>query len=433
MDQYLLPGYFNVISATISQYGNPVTQDITLLITKIVIEESIENDSVRGYISIIDAVSLLEKLPLRGEERLILEIEDITKQKKIFDFYVYKVDGISAKNTNDSLSYNMHFVSYMRWNAGRRRIIASYGRSIRETAVQIFDEYYKPKTEPYTKPFNTDATEGNFQCIIPNYTPVQAITFLASRAYNSFSPSCSFRFFENSEAFYFVPDEYLIADAIVKDNIKEFTFLPALDKSGMDIETQLKNLIELTNTDRINTLKDMYSGAYQNNPIVIDFVNKTVSDNRYSYQQSKNEFLSVTQKTTGIDDLHSDDYIDYMFTEENERRFLIFKDYQSQGDPSSTIRDEQFLPKIISRRIAYRHMLYRNTVFAKAYGRLDLKAGDIIKLKVKEFSVGGDATGGDSQLAGNYILHDCTHTFTVGPDIYETSMMLTKYDWSKDE
>lgn len=427
MDQYLLPGYYKLIEATIFQYGGRVPVDISPLVHKIVIEESIENDSVRGYLSVIDAVSLLEKLPLRGEERLTIEVEDILKQKKIFDFYVYKIDNLSAKNTNDSLSYNMHFVSYMRWNAGRRRIIAPYSRSIRDTAEQIFNEYYKPNT----KPFLTDATEGNFQCIIPNYTPVQALQFLASRAYNKSSPSCSFRFFENSDNFYFVPDEYLVADAVAKDNIKEFTFLPVIDKSGADLESQLRNLTELKNTDRINTVKDLYSGAYQNNPIVLDFVNRTVTNNRYSYKENKNEFISLNRSSKQIEDPHTDSFVDYTFTEENERRFLIFKDYQSLGDLPSSIKSEQFLPEIISRRTAYRHMLYKNTVYAKTYGRLDLKAGDVIKLMVKEFSSTGDETGGDSQLSGNYILHDCTHTFDK--DLYETSMMLAKFDWSKDE
>ncbi len=431
MDQYLLPGYYKLIDVSIFQYGANTPMDISALVHKIVIEESIENDSVRGYLSVIDAVSLLEKLPLRGEERLIIEVEDILKQRKIFDFYVYKIDNISAKNTNDSLSYNMHFVSYMRWNAGRNKIISSYSRSIRDTAEKIFFEYYKPNSEPYTKPFKTDSTEGEFRCVIPNYTPVQALKFLASRAYNNLSPSCSFRFFENSENFYFVSDEYLIADAIATNNIKEFTFLPAVDKSGADIEAQLRNLTTLTNTDRINTLKDMQSGAYQSNPIVIDFVNKTVTDNRYSYQESKSEFVKLNQNAKEVKDLHNNAFIDYMFTEENERRFLIYKDYQSLGDLPSSIRSEQFLPKIISRRIAYRHLLYRNTVYATTYGRLDLKAGDIIKLVVKEFSMTGDQSGGESQLSGNYILHDCTHTFDK--DLYETTMMLTKFDWSNDE
>lgn len=427
MDQYLLPGYYRLISASVTQYGSRNLTEISGIIHKTVIEESIENDSIRGYVSIIDAVGLLENLPLRGEERLTIELEDILKQKKIFDLYVYKVDNITAKNTNDALSYDMHFVSYMRWNAGRHRIIAPFSRSIRDTAEQIFKTYYSP----FTKPFKTDVTDGNFECVIPNYTPIQAMKFLASRAYNSASPSCSFRFFENSENFYFVPDEYLIADAITNDNIKEFTFLPSVEKTGYELEAQLRNLIELRNTDRINTVKDLYSGAYKSNPIVIDFVNRTVTDNRYSYQKSKNEFVSLNTKSKVIEDQHSDNFIDYTFTDENERRFLIYKDYQSLGDLPSSIKSEQFLPKIISRRLAYRHMLYRNTVYAKAYGRLDLKAGDIIKLDVTEFSPNNDNIEMNSQLSGNYILHDCTHIFDK--ETYETSMMLTKFDWSKNE
>lgn len=426
-DQYLLPGYYKLIAASITQYGSRSATDISGIVHKIIIEESIENDSMRGLLSVIDAVGLLEKLPLRGEERLSIEIEDILKQKKIYDLYVYKVDNVTAKNTNDALSYDMHFVSYMRWNAGRSKIIAPFSRSIKDTVEQIFKTYYSP----FTKKLFADSTDGNFECVIPNYTPVQAIKFLASRAYNNISPSCSFRFFENSEAFYFVPDEFLIADAIANDNIKEFTFLPAVDKTGVDLEAQLRNLIELKNTDKINTLNDLYSGAYKNNPIVIDFVNRTVTDNRYSYQESKNEFLKGNVKTNVIDDVHSDGFIDYTFTDENERRFLVFKDYQSLGDLPSSIKSEQYLPKIISRRLAYRHMLYRNTVYAKAYGRLDLKAGDIIKLVVTEFSSSSDGGETESQLSGNYILHDCTHIFDK--ETYETSMMLTKYDWSKNE
>jgi hypothetical protein len=394
---------------------------------KIIIEESIENDSMRGHLSVIDAVGLLEKLPLRGEERLTIEVEDILKQKKIYDLYVYKVDNVTAKNTNDSLSYDMHFVSYMRWNAGRSKIIAPFSRSIKDTAEQIFKTYYTP----FTKKLFADSTDGNFECVIPNYTPIQAMKFLASRAYNNISPSCSFRFFENSEAFYFVPDEYLIADAIANDNIKEFTFLPAIDKTGVDLEAQLRNLIELKNTDRINTVNDLYSGAYKSNPIVIDFVNRTVTDNRYTYLDNKNEFAKGNVKSKIVEDLHTDEYMNYTFTDENERRFLIYKDYQSLGDLPSSIKSEQFLPKIISRKLAYRHMLYRNTVYAKAYGRLDLKAGDIIKLVVTEFSASNDGVETESQLSGNYILHDCTHVFDK--ETYETSMMLTKYDWSKNE
>jgi hypothetical protein len=431
--EFLLPGYYKLIAAYITPYGSTEQADISAIIHKIVIEESMENDSIRGYISVADGVGLLEKLPLRGEERLFIEVEDILKNKKIFDLFVYKVENVITKEANDILFYDMVFVSYMRWNAGTRKIIESFDRSIRETAEQIFKNYYLP----FTKEFKTEKTEGSFACVIPNYTPPQALRFLANRAYSNLSPSCSFRFFENSEAFYFVPDEWLIAEAIRTNNVKEFTYIPysnpmdistTNNRASFDIEAQLRNLIELNNTDRINTIADISSGAYRNNPIVIDFVNKTVTDNRYSYEDSKTEFASLNAGNKKVEDTHSDNFINRIFTDENEKRFLVFKDYQSEGDLPTTIRSYQYLPKIISRRTTYRYLLYRNTIYVKAHGRLDLKAGDVVKLRIPEITPGENKE--DSKLAGNYLVHDCTHTFDK--EVYEVSMMLTKFDWRED-
>lgn len=434
-EEFLLPGYYKLISATISPYGTTANIDIEGLIHKIVIEESMGNDSIRGYISIADGVGLLESVPLRGEERLRIEVEDILKQKKIFDLFVYKVQNVVTKESNDILFYDMVFTSYMRWNAGTKKIIESFDRSIRETAEQIFKKYYSP----FTKELKTDSTDGNFYCVIPNYTVPQAMNFLASRAYNSNSPSCSFRFFENSEAFYFVSDEWLVKDAIENDNVKEFTYIQydlplqmnnISGKSSYDLEGQLRNLIELKNTDRIDTIADLKSGAYKNNPIVIDFVNKTVTDNRHSYEDSKVKFLSINDNDKNIEDVHSDNFINFTFTDENERRFLIFKDYQSLGDLPTTIRSEQFLPEIVSRRTTYRYMLYRNTVYAKAHGRLDIKAGDVIKLKIPVINAMENKSEFNSKLSGNYLVHDCTHTFDK--DVYGLSLTLVKFDWRED-
>lgn len=430
---FLLPGYYKLLSAKVSPYGTRAELDIAGIIHKIVIEESIENDCIRGYISVADGVGLLERLPLRGEERLSIEVEDIVKNKKLFDLFVYKVENVTTKETNDVILYDMVFVSYPRWNAGKIKLIKSFDGLISNTAKEIFDTSYIPNT----KPLNIEETDSDFYCVIPNFTPPQALKFLANRAYTSTSPSCSFRFFENSEGFYFVPDEWLIAEAIRTDNIKEFTYIPysnpmelskTSDKSNYDLEAQLRNLIELNNTDRINTVADMTSGAYKNNPIVIDFVNKTVTDNRYSYENSKTEFASLNAGNKNIEDVHSDNFINFTFTDQNEKRFLVFKDYQSAGDLPTNIRGEQYLPQIISRRTTYRYMLYRNTIYVKAHGRLDLKAGDIIKLKIPEISPTENKE--DSKLSGNYLVHDCSHVFDK--EVYEVSMMLTKFDWREN-
>jgi len=159
-------------------------------------------------------------------------------------------------------------------------------------------------------------------------------------------------------------------------------------------------------------------------------VNKTVTDNRYAYEDSKTEFASLNPNYKNIEDVHDDNFINFTFTDENEKRFLIFKDYQSLGDLPTSIRSEQFIPQITSRRTTYRYMLYRNRIYVKANGRLDLKAGDVIKLKIPEISSNGNKTEFDSKLSGNYLVHDCTHVFDK--EVYEVSMMLTKFDWREN-
>ena len=59
-----------------------------------------------------------------------------------------------------------------------------------------------------------------------------------------------------------------------------------------------------------------------------------------------------------------------------------------------------------------------------------LKAGDVIKLMIPEISANNKKIEFDSKLSGNYLVHDCTHTFDK--EVYEVSMMLTKFDWRQD-
>lgn len=419
-ENYLLPGYYNLKQAILSNYEGKQL-DIQNMIPSFSIIESIANDSIRGNIDMLDTIGFLEDFPLRGEESLQLVVEDPFKEEKIFDLFIYKITDVNVKDTNDGLTYKMHFTSYARFQAGLRRIRAPYENTVSFIANDIFAQYYGD-----TRPITVEDTEGTFRCVIPNYTPIQAMQFLASRAYSTQSPSCSFRFFENNEGFYFVSDEYLIKEAQQNDgeNIKEYTFSDDIPKSGEQFLAQMQNLIELRNSDRINTINDLYSGAYTNNVVELDLVRRKLTNRRYRYVDERDRYIE-----TGDDrqDVHSDMFINDVFQEENERRFLLIKDYTTLGDDPSNIRGEQYLSEITSNRLAYRHHLNNTVVHAKAYGRLDLKAGDIIRLVISEFTANSQKEL-NPQLSGNYILHTLTHTMIH--DTYEISMKLVKYDWS---
>ncbi len=91
-ENYVLPGYYRLDKAIIANYkGKQI--DIKNMIPSLDIIESLENDSLRGSLNIIDTVGFMEDFPLRGEESLQLVLRDPLKNEKTFDMFVYKINN----------------------------------------------------------------------------------------------------------------------------------------------------------------------------------------------------------------------------------------------------------------------------------------------------------------------------------------------------
>lgn len=430
-DEYIIPGHYKLLSAVITTFAGKQI-DIVNLMPVFSIEESINKDCLRGFATINDNIGFIEDLPLRGEEFLTIEVEDALKKKITYEFRIYRVSDIDIKKTNDGLIYKIFFMSSAAFEAMFSRIIQPFNSTISSIADEIFQNTY-----PGSKNFVVEPTVGIFRCIIPNYTPMQTLNFLAQRAYSTSSPSSSFRFFETSESYYFVTDEYLIKQASSNiDSIKEFTYSDAIEKTGSSLVSQMQNLVEIKNTDRVNTVDDILTGAYRSRTIEIDINYRRVTlpekttDNEYDYQKEKSKYTTMAGTFGGNEDQerHSQDFVDSYFRIENEKRYIVVKDWD-EGN-SGQLRGDQFLPEIVMNRTAYRHHLNSTLVHAKANGRLDLNAGNIINLKIPEFNSGA-ANNLNKQLSGYYMVNDLTHYFER--DNHQTIMKLIKYDWGTEE
>lgn len=430
-DEYIIPGHYKLLSAVITTLAGKQI-DVINLMPVFSIEESINKDSVRGFATIYDNIGFIEDLPLRGEEFLTIQVEDALKKKITYEFRIYKVSDIEIKKTNDGLIYKIFFMSSASYEAMFSRIIQPFNDIVSRIAEEIFQNTY-----PGSKNFEVESTTGIFRCIVPNYTPMQALNFLAQRAYSTASPSSSFRFFETSDSYFFVTDEYLIKKASSNiESIKEFTYSDAIEKTGSSLVSQMQNLIEIKNTDRVNTVDDLLSGAYRSRTLEIDINYRRVTlpgksiDNQYEYQKEKSKYTTMAGSFggDGNQERHSQDFVDSYFREENEKRYIVIKDWD-EGN-SRQIRGDQFLPEIVMNRTAYRHHLNSTLVHAKANGRLDLNAGMIINLKIPEFK-SVQTSQLNKQLSGYYMISDLTHYFER--DNHQTIMKLIKYDWGTQE
>lgn len=432
MSDFSLPGQYKLLKATLVSFSGE-EHEFSGFIPVFSIDESIDSDCIRGSAEVYDNVGFLENLPIRGEEDLILEVEDALRQKQIYEMKIYKVSDVQINDTNDGLRYTIHLVSKSRYNVSFRRIIEPYNNTISNIAKEIFSKYYESAGAPL--PLISEDTQGTFRCVIPNYTPIQTMNFLANRAYSTTSPSCSFRFFETTKSYHFVSDEFLIRRALEDvDSIKQFSYSEALNKSGEEFATQMQNLVEIQNSERANTMSDLMSGSYRSHVIEIDLVKRRVNlpgisqENSYNYLNEKDKYMSTSGRGQG-QEVHSREFVDAYFTQENERRYIVIKDYADDSG-ALQLRGDQYLPEIVANRTAYRHHLNNTIVFAKANGRLDVNAGDIINIQVPQFN-SSSQRGLNPQLSGYYMINTMTQNYVR--DVHTTSFKLVKYDWSVAE
>lgn len=448
-NELLTPSRVVVNKALLSSYDGSKTQTIAPLITEINFSQSIDNTAFRGSIKLRDDISLLEQFPLRGEERLTLELQsnDLSTKKRL-DLQIFKIDNMSSNDANDGTSYYIHFVSRITFESSRRKIIESFtNKSVNQIVRILFNDYFTriQKTndvlplggQRYEAKNNSrksliiQPTENLFNCIIPNYTPSEAMYFLATRAYiNTISnlSSCTYRFFETLDEYLFVSDEYLIEKAIENNEVVKLVYSPSPSKDPRDVKQQILSIEVLENQRRADTSLDLYSGGYTNRVLELDLVRGEARNIHFNYLEDGKRFTNTSgNQNESKSQVHTDEFIRDTFTRENAKPHIIFRDYADEGDISGTLRGEQYLSEITSRRIAYHHHLNNTIVSVSLSGRLDFKPGQLVNIEIKELT-SSDKKDRNPQLSGNYLIHTANHN--IQGDELNTTMKLIKYDWS---
>lgn len=269
-----------------------------------------------------------------------------------------------------------------------------------------------------------EPTEGPLRLIIPNFTPTRAMKFLESRAYSTSSPSCSFRFFESSNAFYFVSDEYIFNNGTQFD----FTYSIDIPSTPNYFDIHMNNFYELTNTERFDTFNDLHGGGYHNKVIIIDILKRSVNlkDTPWKYTENSANYQDLDAEET-LSDRHTNNFINQTFTDETAKQFLIVKDYDEQS--GGQLRGEQHFSDIVSNRLAYRHHLNSIVLNTKGHGRLDITCGDVVNMTISEFDSSSNVNEVNKQLSGRYIVEEVVHIFDK--EMSENHYKLMKRNWSE--
>jgi hypothetical protein len=120
--------------------------------------------------------------------------------------------------------------------------------------------------------------------------------------------------------------------------------------------------------------------------------------------------------------------------EDVQKTFIVIKDY-TDGEESNSdlaLSAQTYYKDIIMNRLAYSKHIESITVNAVGPGRLDITAGDIVDLDVKDFKLASNEQSGvfvpNKRLSGKYIIRSVSHI--MEHETMKNSYVLVKKDWA---
>jgi hypothetical protein len=269
---------------------NTVSSDFSLDLKPYMMEfhlyEDIFSPTLQGSVVIRDAINLIGKLPIIGDEILTVDIQTpwgalagenksnlgsfdpLNKIQKSFSVYAVK----NRKLNNDREQYyQLFFCSIEASTDNIIRLSQKYEGTTDEIAFKIFEENISTpriftnkqavdNADDKTQLFIADTPHSSVITFVPPmWSPIQTINWLAKRCIGSEYKSPTFLFFETTKAFYLSSIEELVAyqlennqiysDYVYHPNINELDTTSSVSKGFATVEA----MNFLTNLDIIQS------------------------------------------------------------------------------------------------------------------------------------------------------------------------------------
>jgi len=264
--------------------------DMTTIIITLTIFEDIYNSTISGEFTVTDANDYLSNLPILGFEFVKIELSKPgSKDKLTKTFRIYKVDNITIDyGSQKSQAYTLRFCSEEFLISSGIKISKSYrGKRIDEIVKDITSKYLLTNK---LKKQNIQQTKGKNDIIIPYWTPLRSIEWLATRT------NVPYVFFENDEGYNFKSIDNLISSTPKR----EYLFSPqnvSLTKSagsranrtdihtGAEIDTREKNVIKWEFMSYLDVMSATINGMFSSALTTFDPIRLKTTDHILDYNE----------------------------------------------------------------------------------------------------------------------------------------------------
>lgn len=405
------------------------------------LNSSIFEYAMSGWVVVYDAVGLINRLPIVGEETLEVEYATPGNSPKRMSFRIWKITGESPDDKGASSTYRLHFVSAEVFQNAFQVVGKSFTNTDDSASIvkTVLTEYLKSQ-----KKFDTTTMKDPAKkLVIPNYRPFEAIDMLLRRGYaGNQSKTDYFLFFERSDGFYLRMIDDLVNQPI---NLREQgqgvplpnqpgstpdtpvqdvqTFYVYSSNKYLDDSTKGKDIRRIVTYEahqRFDSLQKIREGLYENELVLYSLMEKKLESVVTKFQQKKVQLLGGapgpidgTTKGFGTEPMNTDAFMSEFNTPTSKFR----------GDGASKVlyrlKDPEEKDGVVKKAgglyQAAKVGLSQVQVSITVPGDTMVDCGDVVYVEVPRFDSTTQTHQPDKFLCGKYVVGSVRDTI-LSPD-----------------
>lgn len=374
--------------------------------------EDLFGNSMTGNLFINDTQDLINVLPILGTEYLrVTLIKPSTPWKIEKVFRVYKVSD-RRKASQSSEDYILHFCSEELILSESIKVSNVYkATTISQMVKDIAVNYLKIDSTKLPSDAIT-STVGNYDVVIPMWTPFHAINWLARMAKTGLTLGCSFVFYEDNVGYKFASIETLTQQAPVQVvNFMPLNMAGATGEKGdaSDTEQRLQSAEEFRMTNSPDLMRSITAGMYAGKLMIVNLMDQQVKP----ITLSGTDFFKKTKHTN-----------DNSFMQTPKDRTQI-KQTEHHESFYRVAVDNLKVDTWMLQRNAYLSALHGFQIKVSIPGNMNLRVGSVVTLNLPAASIGRrEKKPMDVLYSGNYLVTAIRHK--VDRDKYVCILELSK-------
>ena len=310
--QYHSTGDFNIEECILTSHkGEQI--DISQLFGQLNIYESIFSNTLSGNITLVDAIGLIEGMPIIGEETISIKLSRL--ENIIIDgtFKVYKISN-RIKTKDHTEAYSLHFTSYEQISCMGKSISRAYvGKKISDIIENVFTNFIKTP-----KRYLIEPSKYLHKLIIPRMSPFESINWLVSQAVSQTNIGADYLAYEDLDGFKVISLEtlYTRPSKLIYHKSTANLLSPGSSNDRTELDSDRTSIVEMYMKSTNDVLTNISTGAFANKITTFDPIRKLHDSHEYFMV---NKFDQLTNLNSSK--LNSNKFIG--FTGISNSRFIV--------------------------------------------------------------------------------------------------------------